>query len=726
MARKSISIRLRPNQITLLPIAVLASLIILTTLIGMSRFHSPVPFWDMWNGTVGFFARASEGDGRVWFEQHNEHRIFLSKILFYVDFAAFGGRGAFLVLMNFVIAGASAAALVMFARDALAERSPPLAAGVALVCVAAALSWMQQENLVWAFQSQFFLVQALPLWAFYLLHRAEKAARLRAPYLGFFTGAAALGALSSLAMANGVIVLPLMAVMTLFAGAARWRTVALLGLAALVAALYFSDYHSPGNHGTLPGALRENPIGVIQYTLVYLGSPLFHMLGGRGLWIATLGGVVMAAATAFLLARDVVMRQVSTVRLALIFMLAFLGASAFVTAGGRLMFGLITAMSGRYATPALIAWAAFLILVASAAAPALRKRTGLTLAALALVPLALLAHQRHAFAPTDHVLENRRLAALALEVGADDIAALDAVMPDGSNFRDIGRLAASRNYSVFGADWLRDAGLELGDVARLRDESTTGCQAFLDGAAPIVDETEFVRVEGWFLSPNLNGTKTLLRFVDADGRIVGFADYGRARPDVAEATGAANRRSGFTGYVRGNAAPGRLAVSARKGGCEAEIEVGAFPYRAVTTAAGMKLAQDLVANAGFVAPIDGPPADSAVLSCASNPGGDASTGTISIRMTRGEALYYQSGPVAKRQRLTIDDRDDFVTTLPTVRNWTAPRAESWSLVVFDHTDLPESFTVHIADEGDAWGEWSAISIGARAGGCEAIAARPDG
>lgn len=726
MARRLISIRLRPNQITLFPIAVLASLIILTTLIGMSRFHSPVPFWDMWNGTVEFFARASAGDGRVWFEQHNEHRIFLSKILFYIDFAVFGGRGAFLVLMNFVIAGASAAALAMFARDALADRSPPLAAGVALVCVAAIFSWGQKENLVWAFQSQFFLVQALPLWAFYLLHRAENAARLRAPCLGFFTGAAALGALSSLAMANGVIVLPLMAVMTLFAGAERWRTVVLAALAALVAALYFSDYHSPGNHGTLTGALRENPICVIRYTLVYLGSPLFHMLGGRGFWLATLGGGAMAAATAFLLARDVVSRQVSTVRLALVFMLAFIGASAFVTAGGRLTFGLITATSGRYATPALIAWATLLILVASAAAPALRKRIGVTLGTLTLVPLALLAHQRDAFAPADHILGSRRLAALAVEVGAGDIAALDAVMPDASGFRDIGRLAAARNYSVFGADWLRDAGLELGDVARLRDESTTGCQAVLDGAAPIVDETEFVRVEGWFLSPHLNGSKELLRFVDDDGRIVGFADYGRARPDVAEAIATANRRSGFTGYMRVDAAPGRLAVSARTGGCEAEIEVGAFPYQAVSAGAGMKLAQDLVANAGFVAPIDAPPADSTVLSCASNPGGDASIGTISIRMTRGEALYYQSGPVAKRQRLTIDDRDDFVTTLPTVRNWTAPGAESWSLLVFDHANLPESFTVRIADEGDGWGEWSAIAMSDRAGRCEATAARPAG
>ncbi len=705
---------------------IIVAIIILTTIIGMMRFYSPVPYWDMWRGTIEFFARATAGDGRVWFEQHNEHRIFLSNILFYIDFVVFGGRGAFLVLMNFVIAGASAAALVAFARDALADRSPPLAAAVGLVCVAAAFSWMQQENLVWAFQSQFFLVQALPLWAFYLLHRAEKAARSRAPFLGFFVGAAALGALSSLTMANGVIVLPLMAVMTLFAGAARWRTIALAALAALVAALYFSDYNSPGHHGTLTGALRENLIGVIHYTLVYLGSPLFHLLDGGSLWPATLGGGAMAAATAFLLARDVLSRQVSTVRLALIFMLVFLGASAFVTAGGRLIFGVVTATSGRYATPALIAWAALFILVASAAAPALRKRTGVALAALAIVPLVLLAYQWRAFAPNTPVLDGRRLAALALEVGADDVAALNAVMPNASRYRDIGRLAAARNYSVFGADWLRDAGLEIGDVARFRDESTTGCQAFLDSVAPIVDETEFVRVEGWFLSPYVQSATALLRFVDEEGRIVGFADYGRARPDVAEATGTANQRSGFTGYVRAEEAAGRLAVSARTGGCEADIEVGAFPYRAMSAATGVKLAQDIVANAGFVAPIDAPPVDAPVLTCASNPGGDASTGTISIRMTRGDALYYQSGPVAKRQRLTIDGRDDFMTTLPTVRDWTAPRAEGWSLLVFDHTGLPENFTIRIADEGDGWGEWSAIAISAGAGGCEAIAARPGG
>ncbi|MGD4365427.1 hypothetical protein QT713_22860, partial [Xanthomonas citri pv. citri] len=41
---------------------------------------SPVPFWDMWDGGLGFYVRQMT-DVSQWWAQHNEHRIVLSRIL---------------------------------------------------------------------------------------------------------------------------------------------------------------------------------------------------------------------------------------------------------------------------------------------------------------------------------------------------------------------------------------------------------------------------------------------------------------------------------------------------------------------------------------------------------------------------------------------------------------------------------------------------------------------
>ena len=71
--------------------------------VGGVRAYSPVPFWDMWNGYLEFFTKVSDGQFSAWWAQHNEHRIILARIFFWLDLTLFGGQGWFLLIVNYAL-----------------------------------------------------------------------------------------------------------------------------------------------------------------------------------------------------------------------------------------------------------------------------------------------------------------------------------------------------------------------------------------------------------------------------------------------------------------------------------------------------------------------------------------------------------------------------------------------------------------------------------------------
>ncbi|MGE0410216.1 MAG: hypothetical protein AB7P23_13270, partial [Amphiplicatus sp.] len=355
-------------------IAGLALLFVALAAAGVWRGHTPVPFWDMWDGYIGFYERLKDGEAGLWFAQHNEHRIFLSRLLFFVDLEWFGGRGAFLLAVNLAFALLSAGLFRAFIRDEVGTQAGPAGAALAFVCLALSFSWTQQENLSWAFQSQFFLGQSLALLAFLLLHRATRASREEKPSTGLFALACASGALAACALGNGVLALPLMAAQAIMMKARGRRIAILVLLAALVLFAYFHDYRSPAGHGTFLNSLFHEPLAVVAYALVYLGSPFINAFESLGKAPAAALSLLLIAGSALFFWRELARPLASTSRVALLGFIAYVGATALATAGGRLAFGLDQAASSRYATPALMAWLSFLVLAASAVAPRHRAR----------------------------------------------------------------------------------------------------------------------------------------------------------------------------------------------------------------------------------------------------------------------------------------------------------------------------------------------------------------
>ena len=217
-----------------------AAFSLLTTgmvVVGGFRHFSAVPYWDMWGGTIQFYFNVMEGDSSVWWAQHNEHRPVLARLLFWIDFYFFDGLSIFLIITNYLLTAMAALVFWLFLRDmqpGQAVTGREIATG--LLITAWLFLWCQSENFTWAFQSQFFMAQLLPLAALLWLARSMHNTRWS------FTLACLLGVLSAGTMANGVLALPLMFCCALILRLPPLRSAILFGLSVVVITIYFDEF----------------------------------------------------------------------------------------------------------------------------------------------------------------------------------------------------------------------------------------------------------------------------------------------------------------------------------------------------------------------------------------------------------------------------------------------------------------------------------------------------
>ena len=80
--------------------AMVALLFVGLDLVGVVRGWFPLPYLDMWDGYVGFWYKLKAGDTGAWWAQHNEHRIVLARIAFWLDLRFLHGAGWSLIVWN--------------------------------------------------------------------------------------------------------------------------------------------------------------------------------------------------------------------------------------------------------------------------------------------------------------------------------------------------------------------------------------------------------------------------------------------------------------------------------------------------------------------------------------------------------------------------------------------------------------------------------------------------
>ena len=523
--------------------ACVAALFAALALVGACRNYSPVPFWDMWGPYLHMLDMAGSGDWHVWWAQHNEHRIVLARMFFWADLRWFDGAGWFLIAVNCTLV-ALGGLLFWHILDEV-EAAPGRAAdkhALAWFVVGALFFWSQEENLTWGFQSQFILAQLVPLAALYALHRSIQGGRR------MFALACLLGILSAGTMANGVLALPLMTAYALLMRQGGRRAGVLALLAMLVLFAYFHDYSTPPGHNSPLQSLREHPLKFAGYVLNYLGSPFYFAFGGKGLGrlAAILAGLFLIASAIRFALRFLYQPRQFALPLALLFFIAYIAGTAFGTAGGRLNFGLGQALSQRYTTPALMAWAALAVLYAPAMLALQERQRRRAWAAFIALALLMLVYQVQALHSNADELFGRSVAALAVELRVRDQVEIGRVAPN-TDVIDSSATAADKQRSVFGLYPYRGARADMGRA--FAPMALPPCRGALELAEAIDGDERFLRVHGWLYEPAGKTVPQVVRILDAGGRQAGYALGGWAWDDAAAALHKVARQSGYRGYL---------------------------------------------------------------------------------------------------------------------------------------------------------------------------------
>ncbi|MDQ0622005.1 hypothetical protein QFZ39_001215 [Paraburkholderia graminis] len=505
-----------------------------SSIAGAVNWFSPVPYWDMWDGYVGFFLAVSRGDWSQFFAQANEHRIVFSKILFWLDIRYFSGQARFLIASNVVLLFALWTTFAYISRRLIGGLpSLTTAALVAIPC----FSWMQSENITWGYQSQFFVACLFPLVALvFLALSLEDPKKLR-----WFLIALGFGIASYGSMGNGILAMPALSVAAILSGRTRRsRILILIGTTVLCTLLWFYDYESPNRDPASLGAM-------VVFTLAFLGSP-FGVVAKNN-WVAVAAGAFFVSASLLLFVRWWRAEGRDPLTLTTIIFLAYVGATAAGAAHGRASTGVeIGDFSSRYTTPALMGWATLLILIVAT----YRHRTQPTLVLLSiLLPIMFIWPQLPAFdtyAPEQH--KKQLLAALALDLGVVDNDTTIAVYPTDTpqyakRLRAISDQARTENLSVFSNIDMQHAREFIGKPVSIL--GLKSCLGSIDRSEPVRTDSRYVKVTGWTFNERTLSVPSIVFFV-SNHTVVGAALSGYSRPDVERSVNGKAIDAGFSGY----------------------------------------------------------------------------------------------------------------------------------------------------------------------------------
>lgn len=414
-------------------------------LVGAILSYESVPYWDMWDGTIEFLIKISNREYFAWWEQHNEHRIILSKLLFYVDERYFGGAYIFLVVVNFfLVVTASVTFYLMYRRlVALSAPSDFCMIIVYFICMGLLFSWVQKENFTWGFQSQFFLVFTLPL-----LSLQFATYHINSGHRRYFFISLLLATLSTVAMANGVLTLPILLFYYLIMSRDIYSMMLIITTSALTILIYFWEFSFNPGHGNFMNGLVEDPLVLMKFTFAYMGSVFFHLFG-QNIEIAILSGIFICMLFFYSGIKEVLARDKVPEIIALNCFILYVLISAFVTAGGRYVFGDGAAVASRYSTPSIMAFSALALSITYKLENVSFSYKKYWVGFLLFISITAFGYQLNIFRTDNSEHAKRQLAALALELNIKHEDVLKILYPSSDRVLELARIANEKNISYY-------------------------------------------------------------------------------------------------------------------------------------------------------------------------------------------------------------------------------------------------------------------------------------
>ena len=506
---------------------ILSIYLIVTSILAVHSFYSPLPYGDMWwfVRDMSEFRSHRIGLSFLW-SQHSEHRLVLPRLIFWVDLQFFRFRGVFTIVCSLLLQ-AGEAVLLCFSYWRVERSAPVSRLAYAALAFGMMFSASQIENLIFPFQIGFPLVFFMASASILLvLHHCETKGR---DWISMFLGLVA-ATCATLSLGCGLLVWPVLVLICIIEGAPRkalWTT-AIAGISIWIS--YFIGYLSPSQSAN-PWVSLRHPIRISAFTFTFLASALTPT---PSRFAGLLGLVFLSgAAIGFFLYVRVRSESFWKARSLFVYLAVFIVATAFLTSLGRLNADLDEAATIRYRMPTLIFWACIIGLGSSLSGATARhivRLLGGPLLVLLFVAIFLVPTQQ----PTIEVFArlSRQIAddsiALAFDVTDQVYDRLFRIRPD--LVRSYAPFLQENHLSIF-ADPLFTAWSEpLTD--HFADISRHECSGSLDRLEPI-EETAKQKgaVFGWGWLPSENrGPKTII-LADDRNAIVGLARGLEPRPD---------------------------------------------------------------------------------------------------------------------------------------------------------------------------------------------------
>lgn len=491
--------------------------------------YTPVPSWDEWFVLIRYTELFHKAPFRWIWEQNNEHRIVLQKLLFLLDFGLFHGSEWFMLASIFLIQVLLSVVVVWWLVRFAKLRGWSLAAALGLIflCVFCPSQW---ENYTWGFQVSFVLVTLLFVTSLSaLLLYAERSGPGYRPSLLVLS--LLLACAATISNGNGVVAWPVLIGCTLTLKLSRRITLLYCLTCLLITALYMYGYVRPGHHASPLQSIRD-PLKLLEYIEKYFGGSL---LPGRHLeWAFQVGAIGLTLAlicAARILHRTGPERKLFVT--AMIAVLAYLGLTAFITSLGRINFGTDQAFASRYQSYALLFWLCIGLLIWTHLLN--RQRHGACIAVLAFVTL-LVAAIAPSYTVIVETVRGRKLVAnfagVAMLEKIHDEGILRGIWVLPSNMEPTVDYLRQHRLSFFAEKAARRLGTSFASVYHIAPG--VQCQGYVDIEQPMPSNSHYKEILGWSTYGKSNLPVQGLVLV-RDGIIVGYGVSGYPRGDVANA-----------------------------------------------------------------------------------------------------------------------------------------------------------------------------------------------
>lgn len=319
-----------------------------------------LPHWDQWETPLDLFLLHKQGAlsfAHFW-EQHNEHRIFFPKLIFFALGVLSHWNTVWEMWFSYALAWLILGALLMQLRYAARPENGGHGLSPWLYPLGAFMvfSLTQYENWFWGFQIQWFLnVLALCGCGAFLARRPFT----WAGFIGMgVCGGVAMFSLSSGVLMWGVAFL-LLSIPAWREKERRGRTVLLFPTAwallfVVLLGVYMLGYANPVNERSFTQFLSKLP-DFGRYVLTYIGGPLAVTSRDIGMPVAGAFGILLFAWLAWRILFRLPVEQ-GRARMFFVFLGGYAVASALITGYGRIHLGPLQAGESRYATISLLLW----------------------------------------------------------------------------------------------------------------------------------------------------------------------------------------------------------------------------------------------------------------------------------------------------------------------------------------------------------------------------------